>query len=71
MSGPLLIENEGSLYRGFARGFPTEVWSPRRAAFVPYKGRVPKPINWGDLISEEDACQLIAELSVSPDDGPT
>ncbi len=49
------IENEGALLRGLARGWPEEVWSARERKFLPYKGTVPKGVEWGEFISDEEA----------------
>ena len=51
----LYIEHEGALFRGFARAWPQEVWVPGLKRFEPYKGEIPKPIHWGDVISDADA----------------
>lgn len=53
----IYIENEGALFRGPARGLPQEVWAGGK--FVPYKGSVPKPIEWGSEISEAEAKSLM------------
>jgi len=57
----LYIGWEGALYRGFSRSWPTEVWSPREHRFVPYTGAVPKPIEWGDEISETEAINFMMD----------
>ena len=51
----LFIENEGALFRGFARAWPQEIWDPRAKRFVPYKGDVPKDVTWGQEISNGEA----------------
>lgn len=51
----LYIENEGALFRGPARGVPQEVWNESQGKFVPYKGGQDKPVDWGNVISEEEA----------------
>lgn len=53
------IENEGAVFRGPARGVPEEVWSPSRGKFVPYKGGKDKPVDWGSVISEDEARALM------------
>ena len=60
-SGNLLyIENEGALFRGPARGVPLEVWSSQERKFTPYKlAGLPKAIDWGTVISEEEAQRLM------------
>ena len=51
----IYIEHEGALYRGPARGVPTEVWSRRDKKWKPYQGTTPKPVDWGEKISEQEA----------------
>ena len=51
----MLIENEGAIFRGPARAWPKEVWNFKERKFEPYKGSVPKDIDWGNEISEEEA----------------
>lgn len=53
----IYIENEGALFKGPARAWPKEVWNGRE--FVPYEGAVPKGIEWGDEIDEEEANRLM------------
>lgn len=55
----VLIENEGALFRGPARGLPKEVWSEKAQAWKPYEGETPKPIEWGNIINEEEAKLLM------------
>jgi hypothetical protein len=56
----LFIENEGALFRGPARGVPLEVWNRVERKFVPYVlAGQPKPVDWGSLISEEEARSLM------------
>lgn len=47
------IENEGALFRGESRAWPKEVWTG--SEFKPYTGKVPKDIEWGDVITEAEA----------------
>lgn len=54
----MLIENEGALFRGPSRGLPQEVWDAEAKAWKPYEGKVPKPIGWGEQVSEEEAKAL-------------
>lgn len=57
------IENEGALFRGPARGLPQEIWDGKQ--FVPYKDAgKPKDIDWGNLIDEAEAKQLIGESAL-------
>lgn len=63
----LYIENEGALFRGPARGVPKEVWDESERKFVPYKlAGQPKPIDWGNVIDEEEAKKLMGETSDDP-----
>ncbi|MBX9758121.1 MAG: hypothetical protein K2Y29_05035 [Beijerinckiaceae bacterium] len=57
------VENEGALFRirGPSNAFPNEVWSAKEKKFVPYEGYTPKPVSWGQDISEEEALAFIAE----------
>jgi hypothetical protein len=55
----IYVDWEGALYRGFARGWPTEVWSPRERRFVLYRGKTPKPIEWGEEIDEAEALNMM------------
>lgn len=55
------VENEGALFRikGPSNAFPDEVWSPHEKRFVPYAGDVPKPMNWGEDISRDEAEEMM------------
>ncbi len=53
----VFIENEGAVFRGPARAWPKEVWTGEK--FEPYKGDVPKPLEWGNVIDEADAQALM------------
>lgn len=55
------IENEGALFRGPARGIPHEVWSSTEKAWKRYSGRVPKPIEWGHIIDEAAAREIMGK----------
>lgn len=55
MTTSCYILEDGVLYRGFSRSFPVERWSRRQRRFLPYRGKTPKPIEWGDLIDEAEA----------------
>jgi hypothetical protein len=54
------IENEGALFRGYARGYPEHVYSFRQRKWLPYTGSVPKGVEWGEFISDEEAEAWIA-----------
>lgn len=54
------IENDGALFRGKARSLPTEVWSASARAWKPYETQ-PKPIEWGTVITEEQAQAIMNE----------
>lgn len=53
------IENEGALFRGFARAWPKEIWSVKEGKFVPYKGAVPKAEEWGYITDEAEAKEMM------------
>lgn len=53
----IFIENEGALFRGPARAWPKEVWNG--SEFVPYKGAMPKDIDWGNEIDEAEAQKMM------------
>jgi len=55
----IYIENEGALFRGPARAWPREVWNG--SEFAPYKGQVPKDVEWGDEIDEAAAQRLMGQ----------
>ena len=52
------VERDGAVLRGPSRPWPEEVWSPARRGWIPYQGPVPKAVDWGDVISEEEAQRL-------------
>jgi hypothetical protein len=54
------ISHEGALYRGNSRAWPSEVWIPRKRRFVPYRGDVPKDIDWGTEITAEEADEMMS-----------
>ncbi len=62
----IFIENEGALYRGPSRGWPKEVYSFRRGCWLPYEGKIPKPVDWGDVLSKTEAQALIADAGSPP-----
>jgi hypothetical protein len=55
----IYIENEGALFRGRSRAWPSEVWSPTEKKFVAYTGDVPKGVEWGDIIDEAEAQRMM------------
>ena len=57
----IFIENEGALFRGPSRSFPTEVWHPDERRFVPYEGKTPKGIEWGTEISAAEALNMMMD----------
>lgn len=63
MSKLIYVENDGAIFRGPSRAWPSEVWSAKSGAFVPYKGDIPKGIAWGNIITEEEAAKLMAETA--------
>jgi hypothetical protein len=69
-AGPVVfIENEGVLFRGPSRSFPREVWNRRSGCWEPYAGTVPKPIEWGWVISPGEAWRLMANDQLGLDFG--
>jgi hypothetical protein len=61
MTAMVYIENEGALFRGISRGLPREVWSPKTRTWKRYEldGGF-KPIEWGTVISEVEAKEMMA-----------
>ncbi|WP_332770528.1 hypothetical protein [Phenylobacterium sp.] len=59
------IEHDGALFRGFAEGFPQEVWSRKTGAWTHYPLIGFKPVEWGSVISETEA-QRIMNSDVIP-----
>jgi len=58
-AGWVLIENEGAIFRGPGRSHPREVWNPG-SGWKTYLGAdLYKPIEWGDVISEQEAFVLM------------
>jgi len=55
----VFIENEGALFRGPARAWPKEVWNG--GEFVPYRGAMPKDVDWGNEIDEAEAQRLMGQ----------
>ena len=55
MATLLLIENEGALFRGYDRGFPLDIWNPDIQKWEAYKGDVPKPMEWGHVVGQQEA----------------
>lgn len=62
------VENEGALFRvaGPSNAFPDEVWNASQKKFVPYKGEVPKPMEWGQEIDEAQAREIMGEQQGEP-----
>ena len=57
----IYIENEGAVFRGKSVSYPTEIWSRKSSAWIPYTGRVPKDSEWGSEIDEAEAKRLTGE----------
>lgn len=55
------VENEGALFRiaGPSNAFPGEVWNAQQKKFLPYEGDVPKPAEWGQDVSEQEAAEFM------------
>lgn len=65
----VLIENDGALFRGPARGVPQEVWAGGQ--WKPYADAgKPKDVDWGNVITEDEAKALMggAGDTEKPDD---
>jgi len=73
LSASCYILEGGVLYRGFSRSFPVERWSRRERRWVKYRGKTPKGIEWGDLIDEAEARQIMDEAPAPAvsDDAPS
>lgn len=59
------VENEGALFRivGPTNAYPDEVWNEAQGKFVPYEGDVPKPQEWGQDVSEQEAQEIMGEAA--------
>jgi len=64
------VENEGALFKivGPSNAFPDEVWSAKEKKFVPYTGDTPKPVDWGQDVSEQEAQEImgVADAAKQP-----
>ncbi len=49
------IENDGALFRGFTKAYPEEVYDFKAKAWNAYTGSTPKPIDWGEYITADQA----------------
>ncbi len=46
----------------YDRGVPTEVWSPSKGKFVPYKDAgKPRDVSWGTVIGDADAKDMMGD----------
>lgn len=63
------VENEGALFRivGPTNAYPDEVWNAAQGKFVPYQGDVPKPQEWGQDVSEQEAQEIMGEAVQAAD----
>lgn len=59
--GWVLIEQENALYRGPSPGWPMEVWSPSQGWQPCGRAGELRPVEWGNVISEDDAYRLMVE----------
>lgn len=56
------IEADGALLRGPSLKWPSEVYSFRQGKWLPYAGKVPKPVDYaGEVITQEAAEKWIEE----------
>lgn len=51
----LLIESGQALYKANRYEWPNELWNVKLQKWEPYKGKVPKEIGWGDIVTPEEA----------------
>jgi len=51
----MYIESQQVLFRGSSVYWPEEIWNVAARSWEPYKGKVPKPEGWGDIISDAEA----------------
>lgn len=51
------VENDGVLFRGYGRSMPQEIWTGSH--WLPYKGEVPKPVEWGYDLNEAEAQKMM------------
>lgn len=51
----MYIESQQALFRGPSVYWPEEIWNVVAQTWEPYKGKVPKPEGWGDIISDVEA----------------
>jgi hypothetical protein len=65
----IFIGHKGTLFRGPSRSFPREVWNRRGGCWEPYVGTVPKPDEWGSLLSLAEAWHLMANDQLGLDFG--
>ena len=54
-SQQVIIENDDAIFRGSAVSFPTEVWDVDGQKWMAYTGSTPKPVEWGNVISMDQA----------------
>ena len=57
----ILIESEGALLRGPSRAWPAEIWHATKKVWLPYMGVAPKPIEWGNVVDEEKAREMLGD----------
>lgn len=55
------IEHLGDLYMGFTRPWPEAVWNRRDKRWYKYEETGGKPIEWGEIITEEEAKRIMGE----------
>jgi hypothetical protein len=58
MTDKVLIEHEGMLYRGDKRAWPEEVYDVKKGDFSPYAGGVPKGVDWGSVVTDDEAEEI-------------
>ncbi len=55
MANMMLIESDQALYKADFYEWPDELWDVKLQKWQPYKGRVPKEIGWGNVVTPEQA----------------
>jgi hypothetical protein len=60
------IEDGQILYRGFGREYPAVRWNPPTRAWSVYTGKVPKPWDWGQMLSPLEAERVYPGSASAP-----
>ena len=54
-----LIEAGAAIFKGDSVYWPEQIWSLKGQRWKPYKGDVPKEIDWGNVIPPKDAAEFM------------